>query len=783
MAQTNLIKHTATGLRRGICQVSAPFVVACAALFTSSCSVTRDVPEGELLLNKVKVEVEIPQLKSELKSLLRQKPNQRLLFIYRFKLRFFSAFFFGKDSDSKLRYAVGEPPVLYDSSSTQHTASQMSAYMRNKGYYRNTVDFTEIRTRAKSRKVRVVYKVTPGLPTIIAGINTEIGIDNVHNDLTRESEKTLIRVGDNFDSDKLEQERNRLVRIMQNQGYFFFSNDLVYFHADTIRESYKAYLTYRINENPVKFFGDSILVKPYSTYKIRNIYVRQDFGERFTGISEKDTVGRFGYSFINEPSFTVKPKIISRSIFHSAGDFYIMENHENTYRRLTALNNYKYVNISYTKKGEDAASTYLNCLISLAPGKPKSFSFETNGTSTGGILGVNGTLSVSHRNAFRGAEMLRLSVYGGMEAQSVKSGDDVVQNTPFNTVEIGPELSLTFPKFLLPVDQNRFSKRNIPKTTLSLAYNFQQRPDYTRNIISAGLVYSWRESRTKSHAIQPLNISQVKIFKSDEFQKRLDELDNSSLKASYEDNFITSVSYSFVFNDQTIDRGRNYNIFRANVESAGNLIYAIDKNGAREPDVNGQYTVNNIPYAQFFRTYVEYIHNLNIGRKNFFVNRTFIGAGVPYGNSNAMPFVRSFYGGGTNGIRAWQARSLGPGSIPNEDLESASVDQIGDIKLELNLELRFGIIKYLEGALFTDMGNIWVLDNPAFNQAGNFKFSRIWHDAAIGAGLGARLNFEYFVIRLDVARRVKDPGSADPMAIKFFYPEPPVYNFAIGYPF
>ncbi len=190
-----------------------------------------------------------------------------------------------------------------------------------------------------TRKGGALINAPPFNTAVIADITNDVYLSNIAIDLAREENKSLLHVGDNFDIDVLEKERKRLTRLMRNEGYFFFSNDLIYFHADSIKEKNKIFLTYKIKEDPVKFFNDSVQVDPYSTFKIKNVYVRQDFGERFSKIIDSDTISQWGYHFLNESTFTVKPKVISRSIFHNPNDFYLLENHENTFRRLTALNN------------------------------------------------------------------------------------------------------------------------------------------------------------------------------------------------------------------------------------------------------------------------------------------------------------------------------------------------------------------------------------------------------------------------------------------------------------
>ncbi len=776
------------------------------SLIFSSCSVTRDVPDDQVLLNKVKVDIPDRNLKSSMSSLVNQKENRKILWVTRFKLRFYSSFLFKKDSQKKMRYNVGEPPVLYDSVSARNTVQQMRAYLKNRGYYQNRVSYREEIRKSNPKKMKVIYEIDPGTPTLISDVILDIHDEDVRKAIEKSMDKSLIKKGNNFDLDVLENERKRLVKHLQNNAYFFFSNDLIFYVADTIKEKNKAIITYKIKTNPVKYFGDSTKVNPYMTYKIRNVFVRQDFQRGLSKEGNNEVTDEFGYKFLNSSGFTVKPKVISRSIFHGSDEFYTLENHESTYRRLQALNNYKYVNLTY-RKSADSLPRYLDCVVNLSPGKPESIGIEMNLTNTGGFQGINLTTSYVHRNIFRGAEMLRFSIYTGAEAQLTRStitssnvdqNNNELNNPILNTIEIGPEVSLTLPKFLLPVDQNKFAKRFIPTTTITASYNYQQRPDYKRNIINGGLIYSWKESKTKTHAIQPVNLNQVEIDPSDDFQLRLDTLDNASLRASYEDNFIASISYNFVYNNQILNKKKSYQILRANVELAGNLISLLQDNvlnlnsqvvvsGDREKTV---YLINGIPYAQFFRTFVEFVPHIVINPANKFVSRTFIGVGIPYGNSFSMPFVRSFYGGGANGIRAWEARTLGPGSISNDSTEAASIDQIGDIKIEQNLEYRFRIISFLEGAAFVDMGNIWVFNNPEFDEAANFQFSNLWKDLAIGTGLGIRLNFDYFVVRLDYGTRIKDPGRRIPgtneVDQSFLFDlsiDNSALNFAVGYPF
>ncbi|MEQ9062990.1 MAG: BamA/TamA family outer membrane protein [Vicingaceae bacterium] len=753
-----------------------------AILVTQSCSVTRNVPEQERLLNNVRINVNEPSLSSDLYSLVKQKENKQLLWVFRFKLRFYSLFLFKKDSESKLRTKVGEPPVIYDSSSTMNTVNIMYSYLRNKGYYESNIKYEEHQLKWNRKKLRLTYRIETGEPTVIGSIKLDIKNPYLADQLLQTRKSSLLKKGANFDIDVLDKERTRITRLLKNQSYFFFSEDLVYYAADTGLEKRKVMLTIKLKEDPQRLFGDSTKVDPYTTYKINDIYLSQDL-DRPLLQSATDTLNESGYLFINGNGFSVRPKVVRRSIFLSPRDSYSLRNHESTLRRLSSLNNYQYINISYKESANRDSAYFLDCHINVSPSKPQSISVEPNLTNTGGNLGINAALSYQHRNIFRGAEALRMRFYFGLEAQSVRSQQDQALNTTFNTREFGPELSITFPKFLLPFDQDNFAKRYLPKTTTTVSYNYQERPDYTRIILNTNLNYWFKESETKSHSIQPINLSQIKIDKDTSFARRLEDIGNSALTASYEDNFITSIMYTFVYNNQVVKPGASYQIVRANAEFAGNLLDVMSVNVFNAPqNADGQYLFNGIPYAQFFRTYLEFIQNFKLNQGSNLVGRSFVGLGLPYGNSFSMPFVRSFYSGGTNGIRAWRARRIGPGTIPDSITQEANVDQIGDIKIEFNLEYRFKIFSVLEGALFADIGNIWVLNNPEYDEAAQFAFDKILPDIAVGAGMGGRLNFDFFIIRLDAGWRIKDPGSENPRAFKINYSEP-VINFAIGYPF
>lgn len=750
------------------------FVAILIAVIMNACKSTRHLNENELLVSKVKVKVTNDALDKEaMFGLVKQKPNRRLLGIFPLYLGIYNLYY--DKAESRIKDAIGEAPVIYDSLLTKKTTNQLKLYLNNRGFYDSQVSYT---TDIKKKKIKVEYKIEEGVPYKIKDLNYSITDKTIYYHVTQDSSNLLIKPGKRFDVDLLQEERNRLTRLIRNEGYFYFSKEYIYFEADTNQN--KASLQLGIKDVEKKTYEDEVYYEPHEKFTINNVFVRLNYDNQLTYQIASDTLYEKNIYFIDEGSFKFKPKAIARSIFIRKGELYQLKNQDLTYRNLSALRAFNFISIRFEKDFENPNS--LNCFINLSPRKAKSFTIEAEGTNSGGNLGISGNVGFQNANAFKGAETFSVRLKGGLEAQQVldnESNSNITSGLPFNTVEFGPEVNLDIPRFLLPISADQFSARTNPKTTINMSYNFQQRPDYTRRISKIYLAYSWNETAEKTHIIQPIDVSYIKLDKSLNFQNRLDAINNPFIQNSYRDHFITATKYSFIFNNQDYTKKRNAHFFRGNIELAGNILNGINRLSNQPKNESETFDFLGIRYAQYVKSDID----LRIYRNYRFtslVYRFAAGIGLPYGNIDVMPFEKSFFAGGANGIRAWQARELGPGSLPNT--EENQVDQIGNVNLEANVEYRFDITKIIEGAAFVDAGNIWEYKQGDPRPSTEFKFNKLWDDIAIGVGAGIRLDFTFFILRFDAATPFKDPGAPRDQTYDVRIKETN-FNIGIGYPF
>ena len=750
------------------------FFAIVTALLMNACKSTRHLNENELLVSKVKVKVTNDELDKEtIYGLVKQKPNRRLLGVFPLYLGIYNLYY--DKTESRIKDAIGEAPVIYDSLLTRKTANQLKLYLNNRGFYDAKVSYT---TSINNQKIKVEYHIDEGDPYRISDLDYSITDKTIYYHVERDSSNLLIKPKKRFDVDLLQEERNRLTRLLKNEGYFYFSKEYIFYEADTTNK--KASIQLGIKDVEKKTYEGEIYFEPHEKYTINNVFVRFNYDNQLTYQIASDTLFEKNIYFIDEGSFKFKPKAIARSIFLRKGELYLLKNQDLTYRNLSALRAFNFISIRFEKDFENPNT--LNCFISLSPRKAKSFSIEAEGTNSGGNLGISGNVGFQNANAFKGAETFSVRLKGGLEAQQVldnESNSSITNGLPFNTIEFGPEINLDIPRFLLPFSADKFSARTNPKTTINLSYNFQQRPDYTRRVSKVFLAYSWNETPEKTHIIQPIDISYIKLDKSESFNKRLESINNPFIQNSYRDHFISATKYSFIFNNQDYTKKRNAHFFRGNIEFAGNTLTAVNKLSGTPKNESETYDIAGIRYAQYIKSDID----LRIYRNYRFtslVYRFAAGLGMPYGNINVMPFEKSFFAGGANGIRAWQARELGPGSLPND--EENQVDQIGNVSLEANVEYRFDITKIIEGAAFVDAGNIWEYKQGDNRPSTEFKFNKLWDDLAIGIGAGIRLDFTFFILRFDAATPFKDPGAPKNLTYDVRIKNTN-FNIGIGYPF
>jgi outer membrane protein assembly factor BamA len=747
----------------------------------SSCGPARHLEGNEKLLSKIEFENEGElKYKQELLSLSKQRLNRKLLGLFKIYLGVYNLYY--HKEDSKLKKNLGEAPVIYDSTLDITSTELMEKYLNNRGYYDNQVRAT---TRMKKKKAILTYHIDKGERYMVGEMNFDIPDPRLRTIYLQDTSNKLIGVGKPFDLELMQKERSRVEDLMKNHGYFEFSREYVLFEADTFVDIKKAHLTLSIKNPEVPFAAtDSLVESEHQLYHISEVYIRLNHNEVVNSKLLTDTTGINQHLVVHPLDPAIKPEILSRAVYLKPGQLYSLQKQESSYRKLSSLGVFSFVSIKY-ERDYASADNQLQVFIDLNMSKQKSYTILAEGTNNGGNLGVIGDISFLNKNSFNGAEAVNLRLKGGLEVQQLLTNQEEDDNNvvdgflPFNTIEFGPELNINIPRFLLPFDKNKFSPKGNPTTTIGFSYNFQKRPDYTRYVTKTYLSYSWNESITKTHIIYPFDLSFISLDPSDEFRRLLRNIRNPFLRNSYTDNLILGLKYSFILNTQLKPDKRNDFFFRINFEPAGHLLSALTNENNADVNEDGTINVVGIRFAQYVRSDFDFRYYQNFPY-NQVVYRFAAGLGIPHGNSEALPFEKSFFAGGANGIRAWLARELGPGTLPDSLL--GNVDQIGNLSLESNIEFRFPITKVFEGAAFADLGNIWNYRQDDSREETRFEAGNIWPGTAIGLGLGLRLNFTFFILRLDFATPFKDPSSAQPTLLKLRYRQTNL-NFGIGYPF
>jgi len=758
----------------------------------AGCNSTRFVPEGKYLLNKIKVNADDKIFKrEELRTHIRQKENLKILGLFKFHLGIYNLSSGQKENDWLKR--IGEAPVLYDEFQTLRSKEQLQIYLKNKGYYNAIVNDSLLINQDK-RKLNLIFQIKAGQPYRIRNYGYVIKDLNLRSILLKDSVDQLLKSNDVFDLDVLNNERQRIVKYLKDRGFFKFSEEYISFQADTNFYNHRVDLTINIDDALLK--NDDAEVISHHKYKIRNYLINPTVKTAdLTGAQTEqrlDTLIRNDYIFTyTGDKLKYRPELFFNLNRMKDSAYYCLQNAEKTYRALNRLKQFKLINIGFSETNSfaDDSIPLLDCKLLLSPLPRQNFSVEVEGTNSSGNLGVAGNLNFQHRNVFGGAEVFDFQVRGARERQQALVNNSSLD---FNTQELGFESSLTFPKFLSFIKWKRMFIFQIPETKLTVGYNFQSRPDYTRTITNLKFGYNWKTTNFQFHTLNLIDLNFVNIYKPN--PAFINSIKDLYIKSSFTDHLISATNYSFMYNTQNINKRADYQFLKFNFESAGNILsmYSrlIGKNQTTVLDTltnqtSSFYEILNTRFAQYFKADLEYRYGHMNDKLNSIVGRAFVGVGVPFGNFNVLPFEKKYFTGGANGIRAWQVRSLGPGSY-KAPLDTYP-NQSSDIKLEANFEYRFKLFWRLEGALFTDAGNIWAINYKDNREGAVFKINEFYKQIAIGSGFGLRFDFTYFLFRLDLGMKMRDPSlDAGKRFIPGNYPINSDHfnlSFAIGYPF
>lgn len=749
-----------------------PFIFLVSILLFYSCNPTKKLKDNDEFLQTNKIIVDNKKIdKEELEAIIKQHPNKKILGIFRFHLGWYNLFSNNENS------TIGEPPVVYDSLQTTRSVTQLSQYLNNKGYFQNVVTAEK---ELNKRKVKQTYRIKTGPAYTINDISYKFHDPALGGYVLSKNENSLIKKGSNFDVDILDNERERIKTSLKNYGYYYFTNSFIKYKVDTTIGNQKVKLIVDLLTEKEKTNDGTEIDVPHKKYDINSINMFLGTKSKMEKSADLDTIVFNDATIVYEDKLKFRPKVLTHTLNFKPKDTYSLQDQNDTYKQLSELRVFKNISIIY----EEVDSNRLVANLYINPLTIKSFTLEGVGTNTGGDLGVEGNIIYQNKNIFRGAELLSIKLKGGLEIQRVigVSSDNFneILGTPFNTLEFGPEISLEIPRFLLPINMENFSKRSNPKTIITSSYNFQQRPEYSRNLLQGTFGYSWSENKYKKHFVTPFNISYVKIDLTDAFKEKIVAENNPFLLNSYTDHFISAIQYSFIFNNQDFNRHKNYQYFRFNAETSGNMLSSYNRlTNAPKDEATNSYSFAGIRYAEYVKSEFD-LRLYHVNDFSSIVERLSVGIGAPYGNLDVLPFEKSYFGGGSNGIRAWPARRLGPGSLSDSLLNA--VNQIGELKIEANLEYRFDITKLFEGAFFIDAGNIWILKEDAKRPNAEINLSRFYQDLAIGVGFGLRLDFSFFIFRFDLASPLKDPSKNNPKDYQIEIKKTTL-NLGIGYPF
>ncbi len=761
-------------------------------LLLSGCTATKFLKEGETFYSGGDVHLK-PQgqiggkheLSKKLETLILPAPNGTFL-----GMRPAVWFYYLADpaKTKGLRYSIknkfGKAPVLLTDAKPDETAQALEGQLNNEGYFKSKVSY-EIKTKRK--KSNVLYTVMLERPYHIQSINY-IFLDTMHIEKLNEIKRTsILKEDQRYSLELLSAEQQRIQEIVENEGYYYFDDRYLLFKADTTVGDRMIELDLTIEPG--------IPNRARRIYHVKEVYVYPNYTLSNDSLATTgDTTMVDGFTYIdNQHNF--RPKILTDVINLKPDSIYKRINHEYTLSHLMGLNTFKYVNIKYRGNRSDSAG--LRAYIYLTPQLKKSFRFMVDLVSkSNNFVGPGMEFTWTNRNIFGGAEMFQLKLNGSYEWQVRNK-----QTTSLNAIEVGAETSLAVPRFITPFNIRYNSAKYLPQTEVKLGYSFQQRLQYFRlnsSNISAG--YTWRETTLKTHQLLPVDLTFVQSTKtSPEFDELLNA--NPTLKNSFQNQFILGSSYSFTINTQLNDDiEEKYNVkktnksnyyFNGKLDVSGNITHAIQSlKFTREQE---PYTLFNVPYSQYVRTQLDgrYYHQFDTHNK--IATRLLAGLGYAYGNSENMPYIKQFSVGGSSSLRAFPARSVGPGTFNYLEQDSVVfIDQRADIKLEANLEYRFDIIKVMKGAVFLDAGNIWLIRDDSLRAGGQFNRSTFIKEIAVGTGLGLRLDFNFFVLRFDLAFPLRKPYREEKNRWVFdeinfgssnWRRENLILNIAIGYPF
>lgn len=756
--------------------------------FAFSCSNTKYLKEGEMLYTGAEVKIENDSLskkskkalKSELEDNLTPKPNSSFLGL-RPKLFFYNI---AKEPKKEkgfnywLKYKIGEKPVLLSDVDREFNKDIIVNYSENKGYFNATATYDTV---SKNKKAQVIYTLRPGNQYLINKVKFQNDSIPVTEEIVKVSDKTLLKEGNPFDLDVIKSERERIDNQLKQKGFYYFHPDNLIIQADsTVTKNHKVELNVKLKENTPdlakqQFTIDKVIVFP--NYNIRDVK-----DGKYNIPMDSDSLAKYAHDdiYVIDPEQKFKPKIFDRALYFKKGDLYNRADHNLTLNRLINLGVFKFVKNEFVIS--DSLNHKFDTYYLLTPRQIQSLRLEALGrTNSANYAGSELNLNWTHRNLFRGAEQFKASVYGAFDVQIGGPKDAK------NLFRAGANAQLSIPRIVAPFRFNS-SSAFVPRTNISIGYEFQNRTEYyTLNTFSGSFGYLWKENVRKEHDLKIIDITYITPANVTPLYDSI-SAKSQALQRVVQKQLIFGPTYSYTYTNTMLPK-KNTIYYKGTLDLAGNLTGLFS--GANVKD-GKQKSIFGVPFSQYAKMEHDFRFYHKLGDKSSFASRFIGGIAYPYGNSDNIPFSKQFFSGGSNSIRAFRARTLGPGSFdPRTIKQGYYFDQSGDIKLELNAEYRANIYKFLNVAFFADAGNIWLVNDDIQRPGAKFS-SDFLSEIAVGAGFGLRLDFSILILRLDLAMPFRVPyyEKGDRWTfdkINFgnssWRRDNLILNIAIGYPF
>jgi outer membrane protein insertion porin family len=765
-------------VNQSLVQIIRRSIIFCLAPAVLSCNESRHLGSGQSLYtsNEINIQSSVElshhqhkELVSELKPLVRPTLNSKILG-WRFRLWVYNI---ARDTKKKkgfshwLKYKLGEAPVLATPTLIEKNREVLQNHLENKGYFQDTVISA---MPVKNKHLTAVYTAQIGQRYTIRQVVYPPDSDLLSQTIDSLQRHSLLKKGDGYDLNVIKEERTRIDSRLKNRGYFYFSPDDLIIDADSSIGNHEVDLRLSVK------IGTPLVAR--DIYRINNVVVYANYDIRSDTSLKKSYLTPEGYHII-DTAHVLRPVVFSKTMVFKPGDLYKRDDHNLSLSRLVSLGVFSFVKARFDPVKAADSVHQLNAFYYLTPGQKKSVQFEVTGlTRSDNTTGTELSIDWKNRNLLRGAELFTVRVYGGLAEQFAAAKQKI------STRRAGLDLNLYVPRISAPFNLNT-SSAYVPKTRIEADYDiFDQSSEYTLTSSRVAFGYIFSNNQTTENQLTVLGINYVRPTNiNPAYQDTLDK--NITLRRAIERTFIIGPVYNFNYNSlaKPNHRVNNY-YFNGNVDLSNNLLglaTGANINKGKEVDIF------NVPFAQYIRLEADFRHYLKLDNNTMIASRITSGVGFAYGNSSTMPFVKEFFAGGTNDVRAFRSRALGPGGYyaGNPNTTPLLPDQPGDFKLEANMEYRAKLSGLFNWALFVDAGNVWTLSADT-SRPGSQLTAGFLRQIAVGVGTGLRLNLSILVLRVDVAAPLRFPwlpaghqwqtkGLTDISDM--------VLNLAIGYPF